>query len=116
MNRLASNSNNHSVHSNRVTGRFESGLETGSRPHFSGFDFEFEVFRIRQSNPPLTGQRGPDDNRDTPVPNYSKSIRKKPPVETGYQLPISDFKKPDLREFDTNEIRRSFYEQTRRKR
>src|ERR1035437_5721060 len=81
MNRLASNSNNHSVHSNRVIGRFEFGLETGSRPHFSGFEFEFEVFRIRQSNPPLTGQRGPDDNRDTPVPNYSKSIRKKPPVE-----------------------------------
>ena len=32
------------------------------------------------------------------------------------QLPISDFKQPDLREFETDEIRMSFQEQTKRKR
>jgi hypothetical protein len=77
---------------------------------------DVEAFRIRQSILPLTGQRGSGDSRDVPVPNYSISIRKKSPVETGYQLPISDFKKPDFKEFDTDEIRRSFHEQTSRKR
>ena len=75
-----------------------------------------EAFRIRQSILPLTGQRGAGDCRDVPVPNHSKLIRERTPVEAGYQLPISDFKKPDLQGFVIDEIRRSFHEQTRRKR
>ena len=73
MSRMPSNSNNHAIHSNRVTDRFESGLEAGSRPHSSEFGFESEAFRIRQSNPPLTGQRGWGNNRNLSIAIDSKS-------------------------------------------
>jgi len=77
---------------------------------------DIEAFRIRQSNLPLTGQRGWGDNRDAPSHNHSKPIRKNLPVGTGCQFPISDFKMPDFREHETDEIRKSFHEQTKRKR
>jgi hypothetical protein len=76
---------------------------------------DVEAFRSRQSNLPLTGQRGSGDNRDGPVTEHSKNIRKKPAVRTGCPLPIADFKEPDLQEFETDPIRLSFREQTKRR-
>lgn len=74
-----------------------------------------ESFRIRQSNLPLTGQRGSGDNRESPKPGHSAPDKNKR-VSTGQQLLIADFKEPDPAEFETDAIRISFREQTRRKR
>jgi hypothetical protein len=83
-----------------------------------------EAFRIQQPNLPLTGQRGSGNNR-VPEPEthgapiqypIREIIREKRSGGTACQLPLSDFRTPDLREIETDEIRKMFEEQTKRTR
>ena len=74
-----------------------------------------EAYRIRQSNLPLTGQRGWGDNLDAPAPVDSKRTRKRKPRLTGHQLPMSNFREPDPREFESDPVRLNFFEQTKRR-
>ena len=75
---------------------------------------DIDTNRIQQSILPLTDQ--PGTKPDLSIPNDSKPTQKRRPVRTGHQLPISDFKEPDLREFETDPIQLSFLEQTERRR
>jgi hypothetical protein len=70
-----------------------------------------DAFRIQQSILPLTGQLG--INRGASMPIDSKPAQRR---RTSHQLPISDFKEPDLREVAIDPVLASFHDQTVRRR
>jgi hypothetical protein len=73
------------------------------------------AFRTGQTALELLGQRGSPDSECLSQSSLEKPSRRK--RKRGItQIPIPGFKEPDLREIDTDDIRSTFREQTKRKR